>query len=1115
MPGDHTRFSFDPFDDHIGVRMQQGRVMLDADFNELVEILDRRTRAGTLDTLGRAVVPAETPDGFEIAIGGASVTIGPGRLYVDGQLAENHGLVPRVWERHLAEERGTLPVPYEEQPYFPNVAVEAPFPAAGGPHLVYLDVWQRELTHLEDPELLEKALGVDTATRLQTVWQVKVLADVDGNCATPDGQIPAWVAATAPSAGRLTTAAVGVPTSNDPCVVNPAGGYRGTENRLYRVEVHTPGLLGDATFKWSRDNGSVGAAVTAISAGRDRLTVSRTRRDAVLRFSANDWVEVTDDWTELAGRPGVMAKVLSVDDVAETLTLTAPLPAGAFDEAAPAGRRTRVRRWDQKGVVLDSANNIVANVDVGGGTIPVDAAAAMVLEDGIEVSFGVDPAGGSFRVGDFWVFAARTVDASVEILTQAPPRGIHHHYARLAMVTFPGSVEDCRVPWPSFGRSCCTRVVRPGESIQAAIDSLPAAGGCVCLKVGVHEIRDTIRIARSNIHFHGESSGAVVRSREFITLLRIGDAEGRPVTDVKVESLGFELAVPGDNVVALIDVVRAADVTITDCRAACLESRAVSGIRLVRADRTVLDRLEVSGVRLGVWATERSRSVEVLDCRLTNLVVRQDPPGDCGILLEEIVDTGALQGSRVEGNRISGFLLGIVVNNNSLFGIPTSLAEGALVLRNEIFRSRLDAEEGGPRLWGIDVAAARCLVEGNVLLYDGTAYGGIRMAGDQGRVEGNLLVAPVRDLAGSLPLAILVGTEEPGEVGFGDGAVVSGNRVLGAQDGILLREVVEVEVIGNQIGGENTGLRVALGLLKARAATIAGNRIRGAAFALLATGGVGNRLLDNRITDCQIAIWTVSETDLEVRGNHVENVAWAGFMGFSALGVTRLVDNRFLHCAYGAPSNASAAVLATSLAFLPQSEVIVDSCEIRDAGVSPGGAPIAQAVSGIWVWALSATVRGNRLHFTDVAKVAANLEHRAIFLAGGPGLLESRTTFGSAHVVDNRVTGAALTFLIQVLRLPLANNIALVFDRVTFSQNACEHIGSAGATGTTQATVSLAGMRMIVSGNHVRAFPQQFNSFHLNNATSTFLGNAHDGKVIGIGLVKPLNPNGNDFNVLG
>ena len=496
MPGDYTRVTFNPFEDHLGVLMQQGRVLLDADFNELVEILDRRLRAGTLDTIGRCAVPKETPDGFRIQIAGSSITIGRGRIYVDGLLAENHGLAPLEFDRILAEQRGTLPVPYDKQPYFPN-----PTPLAKTePNLVYVDVWQREITHLEEPDLIEKAVGVDTATRLQTVWQVKALQVGRGTtCATPDGQIPAWTALIQPSAGRLTTAAVGAPKSTDPCIVNPAGGYRGTENRLYRVEVHDGGPLGTATFKWSRDNGSVATSITALNAGRDELTVTRTARDSVLRFSPGDWVEVTDDWHELAGTPGVMRKVQKVDDVTQVITLAAALPAGEFD-ATDASRHTRVRRWDQRGKVLNAGGTAVADVDTGNGVIKVSAAPAMVLEDGVQVAFTAVPAAGPFRTGDYWVVAARTVDASVEELVEAPPRGIHHHYCRLAVVTFPNDVQDCRPFWPpDFGeKGCdCTECVSAEEhnsgkfTIQMAIEKVKATGGKVCLGPGVFNLGDT------------------------------------------------------------------------------------------------------------------------------------------------------------------------------------------------------------------------------------------------------------------------------------------------------------------------------------------------------------------------------------------------------------------------------------------------------------------------------------------------------------------------------------------------------------------------------------------------------------------------------------------------
>jgi len=508
MAGDYTRFRYNPLKDTTGVLMQQGRVLLDQDWNEYIQLQDRRWRAESMDIMGRAVVPIDTPTAFQILIAGTNLTIGRGRMYVDGLLAENHGTGPIEYDPILGEIRGTLSIPYDQQPYFPNPPA---LPADNNPHLVYLDVWERELTYLEEPILIDKAVAVDTATQLQTVWQVKVLADTPAgtDCSTPPNTVSSWVAATFPSAGRLTTAAAGVPSSTDPCIVPANGGYRGSGNRCYRIEIHTGGPMGTAQFKWSRDNASIATAVTGINAALDTLTVVLTKRDSVLRFQPNDWVEVTDDFRYFHGLPGEMRQVSVVDDVNLTIQLKTPLPAGEFDATKPA-RHTRVVRWNQSGIVRDPIGNVIVDVDTNGGLIPVPAAGTtIVLEDGIQITFSIDGAMpvGSFRPLDYWMFAARVVDASVEILTQAPPRGILHHYAWLGFVTFPSKVTDCRVFWPpDMGESCdCSVCVSAAShnsgafTLQAAINKVQGkGGGKVCLGPGIYNIADAVMVSGAN-----------------------------------------------------------------------------------------------------------------------------------------------------------------------------------------------------------------------------------------------------------------------------------------------------------------------------------------------------------------------------------------------------------------------------------------------------------------------------------------------------------------------------------------------------------------------------------------------------------------------------------------
>lgn len=513
MGADISRVRFDALRDLSGVVLQQGRLLLDADWNELVAIVERRLRAGAVDLggvgpasgiAGVAVVPRTTPEAFRIEATAGAITIGRGRMYVDGLLAENHGIGNLTFDTLLAELVREKATPYDQQPYWPD---PDPLPAAGT-HVAYMLVRQRELTHLEQPDLVEPAVAVDTTARTQTIWQVRVhQPDTPGiSCSTPDASIPGWPELIAPSAGRLSTGTVAVEAEDDPCALPPSGGYRGPEHHSYRLEIHHGGAPGTATFKWSRENGSVAFPVVEV-ASATQLRPASVGRDNVLRFNTGDWVEILDDHIELDDRPGELRKV-EVHDEDGTLTFTAPLPPGlVLTPAEAAARHLRVRRWDQRGVIRTAAGDVVADLDdpTATGAIPTSATgAAIVLEHGITATLRAP--GGQFRTGDHWIFAARTTDTSVDPLTDAPPLGHHRHYARLAIVTFPGTESDCRTLWPPEAGEgpCgdCTECVTPeshasGErTIQDAIDLVTPSGGTVCLSPGIYQLgTDPVRIA--------------------------------------------------------------------------------------------------------------------------------------------------------------------------------------------------------------------------------------------------------------------------------------------------------------------------------------------------------------------------------------------------------------------------------------------------------------------------------------------------------------------------------------------------------------------------------------------------------------------------------------------
>lgn len=446
MSGDYSRKRFNPEKHYQGVLRQQGRVDLDADWNEYVDLQDRRWRAETIDVVGRCGVSAETPDGFKIGVNGGELTVGQGRMYVDGYVAENHGTAPAL-DATIEEPYGTAALLVKDQPFGGPVTIPPQVRS-----LVYLDVWRREVTHLQAPDLIEPAVNVDSTTRNQTAWQVRILGGIPAevHCKTPLEDIPGWPAGNRPSTARLTTTTVAVTTDPDLCLVPPTGGYRGLENHLYRVEVHNATNT-TAKVKWSRENAHVSTTIVEILAGRTTVRVDSLGHDNVLRFKTEDWVEFTSDGREFAGVPGEMRKV-TVDDTNKTLTFSPALPIADFPEGVPdETEHLRVIRWDQSGIVRKPDGSQLVNLDLmTDGLIELSAAnPSFVLEYGVQATLTVQ-AGGTARSGDYWCFAARTADADIERLNLAPPLGLYHHYCHLAIIETDGTIHDCRPKFPAL-----------------------------------------------------------------------------------------------------------------------------------------------------------------------------------------------------------------------------------------------------------------------------------------------------------------------------------------------------------------------------------------------------------------------------------------------------------------------------------------------------------------------------------------------------------------------------------------------------------------------------------------------------------------------------------------
>lgn len=482
MPGDFSRKTFDKKKHYSGVLMQQGRVQLDADWNEELDIEQYRTFTETKDVIGAAGVPKKN-NGFKITAtaDGSDLIISPGRIYVEGLLCE-------------LEPNGVTT--YKNQPYYPSPdvslfgALTSPVTSppgiglADGSYIVYLKAWQREINYLDDPYIQEKALGeADTTTRLQTVWQVKLHkvedANGTGKCNTV---FPEWNEITEAITGKLNAQTKPPADNNNPCVLPPKAGYLRLENQLYRIQVQKVNSAKKVqSFKWSRDNASIETTFEVIA---DKIIrVADLGKDDVLAFAGNQWVEIVDDVSEFGESANQLLQIDSIDPDAREITLKTSVL--SFQNK----KNLKLRRWDM------GAASTQDGIAVTSGW--------QDIEDGIQVNFEA----GTYEAGDYWLIPARTATGDIEWPRTDPGlvpvaqsrKGTEHFYCRLALAKVSGGkivFEDCRELFPSLTDICAEDICfnnkncdfpTGAENVQQALDILCAA----------NDLRD------HNKHLHG------------------------------------------------------------------------------------------------------------------------------------------------------------------------------------------------------------------------------------------------------------------------------------------------------------------------------------------------------------------------------------------------------------------------------------------------------------------------------------------------------------------------------------------------------------------------------------------------------------------------------------
>jgi hypothetical protein len=462
-----SKLSYEPGKRYSGVYQQQGRMITDADWNELVELLKERLN----DTL-KDVINDGAPRDRGVAIEAVDGTFGirSGHLYVDGIKAE----VPGDGDIIL----------FNEQDDFPG----APAPDADA--VVYADVWEKTVVSLEDVAMRDPGLhGADTCSRTQTLAQIKTCApgvDVESDTTANPTMGNARVEL------RLWEESDADSERADPCITEVAENPR-IGNYLFRVEVHDINVtqLGDTftatlTIKWSEENGAEHHGLVWYDNNGDE---QHGYEVVPTEFGAEDWVyEFYTDKSERHLGHQLNSNFTPIrGTILDSLDRNADLP--YLNPPLNSELAQYVRRWDgycvinltsttsdpiwvpvtetlsgeDKDQLLQDAEtpghgNVSFTQDVAGNYLMTLYLEKLILTFHLDAS--------DFLAGDYWLTVVRedapnysdadpVVDERVKTINDGATLGIRHHYMKLAeieggaiKVVAEGSFEDRRMSFP-------------------------------------------------------------------------------------------------------------------------------------------------------------------------------------------------------------------------------------------------------------------------------------------------------------------------------------------------------------------------------------------------------------------------------------------------------------------------------------------------------------------------------------------------------------------------------------------------------------------------------------------------------------------------------------------
>ena len=509
MASDRARVSYDPSRKWRGVIAQQGRVTVEADWNEAATIDEERDRRVTLDVVG----PVGTPDGgytvTDVPATGSppappgDLMIGRGTLYLGGERLDLQAAVTYSTQPDWLD--------HSTDPLWVPPAV--PTAAGTSYELVYLLASEQEVSAVEDPALADVALGgPDTMQRL------RILQHFVRQAASPSVTCDSWWSAlqSSPvfgglqfdaasmmirSTARLQVSFPSIPAAPSMCQPVATGGYLGAENQMIRVKVtDVDPTTNVPTIVWGFDDASFLYRVQAAPGNASTtLTLASAPVDIYHNPAKGQAVELLRDAVQLtasdyiASPAGFVSALTTAYDAASMKLVISSGPQGPDD---PDGYPSDY---------IDATPQLYLRVWQATAAAP-SGQPILLGDTGVAVTLSSN---GAFHAGDFWRFALRPLDPAIVYPARyldapgQPPDGPRTWACPLAVLTWDYGNATASSCVPQFSDlvelagakgGCCTLNVGPGDvdngtSLQALLDTYATRGPItVCLEPGTYTL---------------------------------------------------------------------------------------------------------------------------------------------------------------------------------------------------------------------------------------------------------------------------------------------------------------------------------------------------------------------------------------------------------------------------------------------------------------------------------------------------------------------------------------------------------------------------------------------------------------------------------------------------